>query len=189
MYAIHGRVMSQTADNAQMPGRIILDHLAFVEAFPELNSPLHNKAREHGEDSAQIIQESLGPADVWKISSQITLPHGDLWRCFEKKGYNPTPAQALLCPASSPGYSLTQNDWGYFDIDLLKDVEWAPNPIKELEIDPIQKEMLKDLIMDHHSKAWSNEVVPGKGEGLIFLLYGPPGCGKTLTAGEHPSSR
>ena len=169
-----------------MPGRLIIDHVAFIEAFPELNKPLHNKGREHGEHNGQTTEESLDSAEVWKISSQITLPQGDLWRCFEKKDYSPTPAQALLCPASSPGYSLAQNDWGYFDIDLLKAIEWIPDPLKELEIDPIQKDLLKDLLIEHHSKLWSNEIVPGKGEGLIFLLHGPPGCGKTLTAGEHP---
>jgi len=27
------------------------------------------------------------------------------------------------------------------------------------------------------------DIVPGKGKGLVFLLYGKPGLGKTLTAG------
>jgi hypothetical protein len=168
-----------------MPGRIILDHLAFVEAFPELSKPLYRKEYKHDENNVEAVEESLDPDDIWMITSQITLSRRDMWKCCDKKGYNPTPTQALLCPALSPGYSLAQKDWGYFDIDLLKDVKWAPNPIKELEIDPLQKEALKDLIRDHHSKAWSNEITPGKGEGLIFLLYGPPGCGKTLTAGEY----
>ena len=30
---------------------------------------------------------------------------------------------------------------------------------------------------------WSVDFVQGKGEGRIFLLYGKPGVGKTLTAG------
>lgn len=32
--------------------------------------------------------------------------------------------------------------------------------------------------------AWSADFVKGKGEGLIFLLHGKPGVGKTYTAGE-----
>ena len=27
-----------------------------------------------------------------------------------------------------------------------------------------------------------NDIIRGKGEGVVFLFYGPPGCGKTLTA-------
>jgi hypothetical protein len=186
MYVMQGLVFSLPANNAQMPGRVILDHLAFVEAFPELKGPLHAKVHEQGDASALIVDDSPDSCDTWEISSQITLPHGDLWTSYEKKGYSPTPAQALLCPALSPGYSVAHNDWGYFDIDLLEDLKWSPEPLKELEIDFNRKEILKDLIMDHQSKSWSNETVPGKGEGLIFLLYGPPGCGKTLTAGEYP---
>lgn len=32
-------------------------------------------------------------------------------------------------------------------------------------------------------RAWSADYVKGKGEGLIFLLHGKPGVGKTYTAG------
>jgi len=169
-----------------MPGRVILDYLAFLDAFPELRSPLHNKKRRTSEKIADVTG-SVIPADVWKISSQITLPRGDLW-CSDKQGYNWTDAQALLCPALSPGYSLVKKEWAYFDIDLLEAVEWAPNPLRELEIDTEWKYLLRDLIMEHSSKLQSNGVVSGKGEGLIFLLYGPPGCGKTLTAGKNSFS-
>lgn len=31
---------------------------------------------------------------------------------------------------------------------------------------------------------WSADFIRGKGEGLIFLLHGKPGVGKTYTAGE-----
>lgn len=176
---------SEFANNSQLPGRVILDHLAFGEAFPELNRPLYNKAHKYGEDVGQRDVVSSDPTNAWKISSRRTVSREGLWRTSKKDGYIPTDAQALLCPASSPGYSLDQKDWGYFNIDLLRDVHWIPNPIDELEMDDIQKKNLKDLILDHYSKAWSNEIVPGKGEGLIFLLHGPPGCGKTLTAGKY----
>lgn len=38
-----------------------------------------------------------------------------------------------------------------------------------------------DYAIDH--KDWSADIIPGKGEGQIFLLHGRPGVGKTLTAG------
>jgi hypothetical protein len=33
--------------------------------------------------------------------------------------------------------------------------------------------------------AWTADFVKGKGQGLIFLLHGSPGVGKTCTAGTH----
>jgi hypothetical protein len=168
-----------------MPGRVILDYLAFVDAFPEFRRPLHNKKRRTVEKSAQVTGSAI-PKDVWNISSKVRISRGDLWECCDKQVCDRTDAQALLCPASAPGYSLAKKEWAYFDIDLLEDAEWAPNPLRQLEMSTDQKEFIRDLVMEHSSKPQSNGVVSGKGEGLIFLLHGPPGCGKTLTAGESP---
>jgi ATP-dependent Lon protease len=33
-------------------------------------------------------------------------------------------------------------------------------------------------------ESWAADFVKGKGNGLIFLLHGPPGVGKTCTAGK-----
>jgi SpoVK/Ycf46/Vps4 family AAA+-type ATPase len=38
-------------------------------------------------------------------------------------------------------------------------------------------------VVPTESRAWSADFVKGKGEGLIFLLHGKPGVGKTYTAG------
>lgn len=35
-----------------------------------------------------------------------------------------------------------------------------------------------------HSHQWAADFVEGKGNGLIFLLHGSPGVGKTYTAGS-----
>jgi hypothetical protein len=37
--------------------------------------------------------------------------------------------------------------------------------------------------------SWGADLVPGKGRGQIFLLHGPPGVGKTFTAGNNDSSK
>ncbi len=170
-----------------MPGRVILDHLAFAEAFrnsADLFTPRKAKRRRE-------VNKSLTPLVLpilWKISSKITLQRGDLWGSFEKKDYEPTDAHALLCPASSAGYNLNKKEWGYFDIDLLEEVQWAPGALQRLEINQVRKGILKDLIMEHHSKPQSNEIIPGKGGGVDISPLRAPGCGKTLTAGKHACS-
>jgi len=37
--------------------------------------------------------------------------------------------------------------------------------------------------------SWGADLVPGKGQGQIFLLHGPPGVGKTFTAGNNDSDK
>lgn len=185
MYEFLSLVVFQTVNNLQTSSRVILDHQLFADKFPMLSYPLHNKAQENNEDNLQTNEQSPDLAGNWRIFSQKKLQRGNLWKHIPKTDYIPTPEQAFLCPALSPGYSLEQKDWGYFDIDLLKDIEWIANPTEGLNVNPELKDLLEDLITDHYSKMSSSEIASGKGEGLIFLLHGPPGCGKTLTAGEY----
>ncbi|KAK3334385.1 hypothetical protein B0H65DRAFT_593015 [Neurospora tetraspora] len=45
------------------------------------------------------------------------------------------------------------------------------------------KDMVEALVKGHKSKGVVfDDVIAGKGQGLIFLLHGNPGLGKTLTA-------
>jgi hypothetical protein len=49
-------------------------------------------------------------------------------------------------------------------------------------------DILKALSRTHgrHNapNVWSADFIPGKGEGQIFLLHGPPGTGKKYTVGK-----
>lgn len=64
---------------------------------------------------------------------------------------------------------------------------------KNLVMDEDQKQRLLALIQSYSRvtkggaviarPAWSADFVKGKGQGLIFLLHGSPGVGKTCTAG------
>lgn len=37
-------------------------------------------------------------------------------------------------------------------------------------------------MIENHERASFSDLVEGKGKGLVILLHGPPGVGKTLTA-------
>jgi SpoVK/Ycf46/Vps4 family AAA+-type ATPase len=52
-----------------------------------------------------------------------------------------------------------------------------------LELKPRIKELLRNMVEQHsRNRTRLDDLVPGKGNGLIALLHGPPGVGKTLTA-------
>lgn len=174
-----------------MSGRVILDYNAFIQAFSALSMPLHSEGvSTSGDGNDDEVASPDGVAGTasssWKLSSKITIPQAGIWSCHDQEIFELTPAQALLCPALSVGYSLQQKEWGYFDVDLLNDVAWAEEPVQRLEIPELHKDVLMDLIMEHNTKPVDTSVAAGKGEGLLFLLSGPPGCGKTLTAGKFP---
>lgn len=68
------------------------------------------------------------------------------------------------------------------------------NQIDNLVMNPMHVRTLKSLAKSFarinkrgenmRSEAWSADFMKGKGNGLIFLLHGKPGVGKTYTAGN-----
>ena len=68
------------------------------------------------------------------------------------------------------------------NVDIV-DQKSKEKPYEKLELDMKSKEMLKTLVIQHSKGTGPiDDIIPGKGDGLIVLLHGPPGVGKTLTA-------
>jgi hypothetical protein len=45
--------------------------------------------------------------------------------------------------------------------------------------------MIHSLVKIHSEKRLQfDDIIKGKGKGMVFLLHGEPGVGKTLTAGK-----
>ncbi|KAL9629701.1 MAG: hypothetical protein Q9204_005126 [Flavoplaca sp. TL-2023a] len=94
-----------------------------------------------------------------------------------------------LLPARLLGYCFNAKVWAQFHVNRVEAVE-MPDAKRDMEklIFPEEadgvKEDLKILIEQHGSTKLPMIVDPieGKGAGLVILLHGPPGVGKTLTA-------
>ncbi|THU99974.1 P-loop containing nucleoside triphosphate hydrolase protein [Dendrothele bispora CBS 962.96] len=81
------------------------------------------------------------------------------------------------------GYSLSNRAWLEFRASDAQHVDWNPNIFDTLQIDSQTKYMIRALIETQcNDEVQFDDFVLGKGRGLIFNLYGPPGVGKTLTA-------
>jgi adenylate kinase family enzyme len=84
------------------------------------------------------------------------------------------------------GFSLGDKIWGAFAVSEIEEVGWNDEIIDSLVLDPERKDFIHALVRTHGLKNAGNDVfddfVLGKGKGLIGLLSGPPGVGKTLTA-------
>ncbi|KAI4103533.1 MAG: hypothetical protein L6R37_003750 [Teloschistes peruensis] len=76
------------------------------------------------------------------------------------------------------GRSIEQN------IDDITEIVWNPSSFDNLAIPATKKRVITALAKAHMSRASDDVIddfVEGKGQGLITLLHGPPGVGKTLT--------
>jgi len=81
------------------------------------------------------------------------------------------------------GFCFGVKMWGGYAVDRLSDIKWSEDAFDLLILDPKQKELIRALIDKHNERsALFDDIVQDKGKGLIGLLCGSPGCGKTLTA-------
>lgn len=77
--------------------------------------------------------------------------------------------------------------WGHFLVDSIKEVEFNSDAMNHLLLDQDKKDLVSALVGTQQESDPStsfDDLIKGKGKGLTFLLHGPPGVGKTFTAGE-----
>lgn len=96
--------------------------------------------------------------------SDLVIPEDSLWRTFP-----------FLY-----GFSLSAKQWGRFAISGLSDIQFRTDAFEKLVLPEEDKELVKAIVQDEGGDF--SDLIDGKGGGSIFLLHGPPGQGKTLTA-------
>ncbi|OMP88103.1 ATP-dependent zinc metalloprotease FtsH [Diplodia seriata] len=70
-----------------------------------------------------------------------------------------------------------------FPIGGIREIEWNEGAFDSLVAPPEQKDLILAFAQTQaKSKNCFDDVISGKGRGIIMLLSGPPGVGKTLTA-------
>lgn len=94
-----------------------------------------------------------------------------------------TDDQLLICPPYALGFSFGNKRWGGYPISHLKAVRWGKEAFNSLVLESRRKMLIHSLVKQHSINADKyDDFVEGKGKGLVILLSGRPGCGKTLTA-------
>lgn len=95
-----------------------------------------------------------------------------------------TEEQLMLASPLVLGFAFNEKLWLEFTISGIKDIEWNEGAFDSLVLPENQKSIVKALVESHTFHAAQNieDVIQGKGKGLVAVLHGPPGTGKTLTA-------
>ncbi|GKT41593.1 uncharacterized protein ColSpa_01774 [Colletotrichum spaethianum] len=91
--------------------------------------------------------------------------------------------QLLLLPPRVLGYALTQKRWVQLRVEQVMthgDAN-ARNFDDKLILSDDNKFLIKNAVKSHGKKN-IKDFIHGKGKGLVILLWGVPGVGKTLTA-------
>ncbi|CAE7135438.1 unnamed protein product [Rhizoctonia solani] len=90
-----------------------------------------------------------------------------------------------LLPPTLHGWSFVAKKWGEILVEKLTPVPFQPHIFNHLVLRDDYKNLIRSLVDAHAGKgdaALLTDVVTGKGGGLVIVLHGKPGTGKTLTA-------
>ena len=68
------------------------------------------------------------------------------------------------------------------EVDRITDIKWNKKSFDSLVIDAKAKEMIQALVTHQIESEKGTDLIHRKGNGLIILLHGGPGTGKTFTA-------
>ncbi|KAI1085745.1 P-loop containing nucleoside triphosphate hydrolase protein [Whalleya microplaca] len=90
---------------------------------------------------------------------------------------------ALLANARVRGFAFDEKRFLEFFVDAISPIQWNSRCFDDIVLDPEIKRTIQALVSTHSSQTEGfTDIIEGKGQGLVFVLHGPPGVGKTLTA-------
>ncbi|TQV94676.1 AAA family ATPase [Cordyceps javanica] len=171
----------------QVKGTVMIDSLSYNRYGPTVPS-LGTWARTVDEMDCSCIEcrrnEELSKMTRRHYDSANWTQSDDAWAA----------EQFVLCPPWVLGYVLREKQWAQLQVNLVHKRSDERNDayFKKLKLSGrdsgIQtKQMLMNLVK-HHATAGGkdddqvDDIIQDKGKGLVILLYGPPGVGKTSTA-------
>lgn len=94
-----------------------------------------------------------------------------------------TDADFLKCAYWITGFSLTHKRWCQMVVEAMEDIRWNRQAFQKLVIDEDRRRLIYALVKAHRNdEASFDDIIANKGQGLVGLLSGSPGVGKTLTA-------
>ena len=94
-----------------------------------------------------------------------------------------TEKELLLAVPFVRGYAIKAKTWFKLYVDQITDINFNENAFASLVLDDGHKKLIKACVETQRKyKNTFDDIISGKGRGMIMLLAGRPGVGKTLTA-------
>ncbi|KAK7421853.1 hypothetical protein QQZ08_009730 [Neonectria magnoliae] len=95
-----------------------------------------------------------------------------------------TDEEYLIASSVVLGFAFSEKQWLEFTVSGIKEIKWNEKAWDSLVLEDGTKDLIKALVESrkYHAANTIDDVIQGKGKGLVTVLHGPPGTGKTLTA-------
>ncbi|KAM5447246.1 hypothetical protein MaudCBS49596_006008 [Microsporum audouinii] len=137
----------------------------------------------------KIVQDKEGKTHVVAMECDENgneIPKEDIAKLNDEQTveYEFTQEELLIASPVVLGFAFSEKLWLEFTVSGITDIDWNSGAFDSLVLPANQKSIVKALVESHTFHAAENidDVIQGKGRGLVAVLHGPPGTGKTLTA-------
>ncbi|KAF7538457.1 hypothetical protein G7054_g2875 [Neopestalotiopsis clavispora] len=144
---------ARSAESKSIGQRFMIDFHTYKELHPE----------------AKMVRNAM------KLSNNKSRPY------ISKNGVTGSQDKYLF-PREIPGFNFRTKNWTNLDVDLIRKVDWNEKAFGSLVADVDTKVMIQALVTNQLATQKGTDLIENKGNGLILLLHGPPGTGKTYTA-------
>lgn len=125
---------------------------------------------------------TLHPENTEYILKSTGNPRDELTAEQLSRDEPPNEQFQYLLPLKTKGYNLRRKKWFDLASDRMFPVSWNKQAFETLVIDWKARELIQALVIKQLAAEKATDLIAGKGNGLILLLHGGPGTGKTLTA-------
>ncbi|ORY58234.1 uncharacterized protein BCR38DRAFT_461014 [Pseudomassariella vexata] len=179
---------SEKPEQRPVAGKVCVDAYAYYGScnivkpklrtlFPEDDGDNPDAAMEDAELSDTPYETNFSIAPVEAVSAA----KGPAERTEDLRPL--TDEHCLLSTPWMKGFDLKSKDWCELRIDDLQDMAWNDEAFEKLVLPGGEKDLAWAFVENKSlSKAGFDDFIPDKGRGLIILMFGPPGVGKTFTA-------
>ncbi|KAK4154223.1 Fidgetin-like protein 1 [Chaetomidium leptoderma] len=141
----------------------------------------------------QIYRKFHNSADAFVFSDRQVIAFDNRPREISSTTTQLSQDDTMLLPPGIHGFFLKEKKWVHLLIDNVAPVSWNKQAFDSLVLPGRIKNLVKSLVLvrmrdsagssaNPGPKERRSDLIRGKGGGLIMLLHGGPGTGKTLTA-------
>ncbi|KAI1417922.1 AAA family ATPase [Hypoxylon sp. FL1857] len=134
------------------------------------------------QDFERYMIDSVTFRKLHRESSVLKRPRRAAETRTVSKSAGPQGNEIYLFPQTIKGYNLRRKKWFDLDVDKIREVKWNKKAFERLVVNKETKELIQALVMTRLQAEKGTDLISGKGNGLIMLLHGGPGTGKTFTA-------
>lgn len=115
----------------------------------------------------------------------LSFAEGPIYKAKLGEHLNMSDDELLICNHDVSGFSLISKKWYWFDVSNIKEINFMSDAFDRLVLPQNIKTLIRSLVVTKpETDKHFDDFIEGKGKGIVILLHGPPGVGKTFTAGK-----